>query len=88
MANWNPPAKQDPAVYEAEQAERVAVFNKIADKANWKKPIDAKIDEADLAECEQAAIWFTGGPIKVIARWPRSKKVTVWGGGYYQHIGA
>lgn len=85
MANWSNTTAGD---FDAEQAERTAVFNKIAPAGNWKMPIDAVIDEADLAECEQAAIWFTGGPIEVVWRHSMPGRVRVFGLGYYHHIGA
>lgn len=85
MANWSITTAGN---FEAEQAERVAAFNKIAPAGNWKAPIDAIIDEADLADCEQAAIWFTGGPIEVVWRLGMPGRVRVIGLGYYHHTGA
>jgi hypothetical protein len=73
--------------FEAEQAERVAIFNKIAPVGNWKAPIDAVIQEADFADCNAAAVHFTGGALTISKRlvngWLR-----VTSGGYYANIGA
>lgn len=79
--------------FEAEQAERVAIFNKIAPVGNWKAPIDAIIDFADLPECKAAAEFFTGGPIWIKERVLDVEgtgvlRVRVIGEGYYHHIGA
>lgn len=73
--------------YEAEQAARSAVFEKIAPKGNWKEPIACWINEAEFAECNEAAIWFTGAPLKVIKK-KKGGKVYVEAPGYYATIGA
>lgn len=73
--------------YEADQAERVATFNKIKPKDNWKMPINAVIDEADVPECNEAAVFFTGGCIEITRRM-KGGKVRVRGAGYYNCIGA
>jgi hypothetical protein len=83
MANWT--MDQSPN-YEAEQAGRVAVFNKIKPEVNWKTMIMAWIDESDFSECNQAAIWFTGGALEIVER--KDGRVRVVGDGYYANIGA
>jgi hypothetical protein len=87
MAEWN---NDKPGEYEANQKERVRIFNLIAPVGNWKMPIDAWVNEADLRDVEQAAIFFTGGPVEVVARIPSrsAQQVHVRGLGYYRHIGA
>lgn len=80
MANWNT------YVNEAAQAERTAVFNKIAPKPNWKAAIDAWIEIADFAECNEAAIYFTGGSLNAVEA--KGTKVRVQSAGYYVNIGA
>jgi hypothetical protein len=81
------------ATYEADQAARVAIFNKIAPAGNWKAAIDAVIEFADLEECRAAAEFFTGGPIWIKERVLDIEctgvlRVRVIGEGYYAHIGA
>lgn len=83
MTNWTHDKTDN---YEAEQAERQAVFAKIAPKHNWKERIDAWIDATDFDECNNAAIWFAASPLEIVAR--RSTKVRVQGGGYYAMVGA
>jgi hypothetical protein len=83
MANWT--MDQSPN-YESEQAERTVVFNKIKPEVNWKTMIMAWIDESDFAECNQAAIWFTGGALEIVER--KDGRVRVVGDGYYANIGA
>lgn len=85
---WNTPSPD--ANYDANQAARVAVFNKIAPKDNWKLPINAWIDESDFDECNEAAIFFTGSSLKITARTgPLSAtRLHVETPGYYATIGA
>lgn len=81
---WNRPLK-DPD-YDASQKARQAVFAKIAPKPNWKRGIDAWIDEKDLRDCEEAAIYFCGSILDVVER--KRGKVRVVGAGYYSCIGS
>jgi hypothetical protein len=85
---WNIPSPD--ANYAANQAARVAVFNKIAPKDNWKLPIQCWIDEVDFADCNEAAIYFTGSPLTVTAKTgPLSAtRLHVEAPGYYSTIGA
>ena len=75
------------ADYDQLQAERQMWFRKIATVGNWKMPIDAVIDAADLEQCSNAAIWFTGAPLVVVAELPLGR-VRVQAPGYYETIGA
>jgi hypothetical protein len=84
MANWQ---MTPSANFDAEQAERVAVFDKIAPRDNWKAPIDAWIAESDFRECSEAAVWFTGAKIEIVER-DGGDRVRVVGPGYYATIGA
>lgn len=72
---------------EADQAARVAIFNKIAPASNWKLRIHATIAKGDFAECNEAAVWFTGGGLEVVEDYGDGT-IRVQGGGYYHHIGA
>ena len=45
--------------YDEMQAKLTAAFNKVADKADWKRPIDAVIDRADRDIVREAVIYFT-----------------------------
>lgn len=74
--------------FDVRQAERARWFEKVAPKTgNWKDPIDAVIDADDFDNCNQAAIWYTGGGI-VIAERLKGRKLRVTGAGYYVNIGA
>lgn len=84
MTNWS--VEKSTGDHEAEQAERVAVWQKIRPKRNWKERIDAWIEAADFDECNEAAIWFAGSPLDIVAK--RGSKVRVQGDGYYARIGA
>jgi len=83
MSIWNAGPS---ANYDAEQIARTSVFIKIQPRDNWKNPINAWIDESDFADCNQAAIWFTGAGLTVIAR--NGEKLHVTAPGYYLTIGA
>jgi hypothetical protein len=83
MAVWT---FQPSATFDADQAERVAVFAKIEPAGNWKNPIDAWIDAGDFADCDQAAVWFTGAGLTIVAR--KAGRVRVTAPGYYATIGA
>jgi hypothetical protein len=74
--------------YEANQAKRVAWFNKIAPRGNWKTEIDAWINEWDFANCNEAAIFFTGSPLVIVSNTTPAGKVRVQAEGYYKVIGA
>jgi hypothetical protein len=84
MSIWSPTAPSPN--YEAEQELRSAWFAKIEPAGNWKGPIDCWIEAEDLADCNQAAIWFTGGPLTYVAS--KGTKVHVAAPGYYATIGA
>jgi hypothetical protein len=71
---------------DAAQAARVEIFNRIANRENWKMPIAAWIDAADFAECSEAAVWFTGASLKIEAR--QGERILVTAPGYYATIGA
>lgn len=81
----------DPVVpdtdYTANQAKRLAVFDKIAPAGNWKAAIWAVIDADEFADANKAAIWFTGAPIEVARKLPAGK-LAVKGAGYYAAVGA
>jgi hypothetical protein len=72
--------------YEAEQAQRLAWFDKIKPAGNWKNPIKKWIEEVDFDQCNQACIWFTGGSLTIAAK--RGTRVLVESGGYYVNIGS
>lgn len=75
--------------FDQRQAERTKWFEKIAPKSgNWKEPIDAVIDAADFEDCNQAAIWFTGGGLTIADGLNGSGKLRVEGAGYYVNVGA
>jgi hypothetical protein len=74
------------AGFEADQKARIAVFDRIKPGGNWKEPIDAWIGADQFEECNQAAVFFTGGPIRIVEEFGDS--VRVIGEGYYYHIGA
>jgi len=64
---------------EAEQAARQAVFDKIRPAPDWRAPIDAWVDAGDFAECNKAAIWFTGAPLRVVGKEAGKLRVTAPG---------
>src|SRR5262245_53371910 len=66
MSIWSCPVP-DPN-FDANQAARIAVFNKIAPAPNWKMPVDCWIDAADFNECAQACVFFTGSKLQEIGR--------------------
>lgn len=80
---WNFAANSD-----ADQAARVAIFEKISPAGNWKLPIDAWIDRDDFTACYEAAVWFTGGGLNIAEHSLGSHRVRVVGNGYYANIGA
>jgi hypothetical protein len=88
MSIWNIPSPD--ANFDANQAARVAVFNKIAPQPNWKARIACWIDEADFADCNEAAIYFTGSPLKITAKQGPlgAGRWHVEAPGYYATIGA
>jgi hypothetical protein len=61
-------------------------FNKVANKENWKLPIDAIIHESEMEIVEEAVIFFTGS-IPSLFDAPEDK-VRVVSKGYYFEIGA
>lgn len=75
------------AQFEAEQAERKAIFDRIAPAGNWKAPIGANISEADFDDCNQACIWFTGSELTVYEKLGDGR-IWVTSPGYYETIGA
>jgi hypothetical protein len=73
--------------FDVRQAERNRWFQKVAPKSgNWKEPIDAVIDADDFDDCNNAAIWYTGGGLT--AKKLKGGKLHVLGAGYYVNIGA
>jgi hypothetical protein len=62
-------------------------FSKIVNKDNWKFPIDAVIPEADFDKAQEAAGYFAGSPLEIVARLPDGM-VRVQGPGYYVTSGA
>lgn len=81
---WNCPSK-DPD-YEKHQAERLAWFNKIAPRKNWKMPIACWVSKEDFDNCNQAAIYFTGSPLKITIKQGPMRFVKA--PGYYNTIGS
>ena len=68
------------------QSELLAAFNRVADKANWKMPVDAVIDQWWHAIIHDAVIHFTGS---VPTFEPTSNgQLHVKAAGYYQTVGA
>jgi hypothetical protein len=70
-------------------------FDKVADKANWKMPIDATVglNTRELVMLTEAIVFFTGCVpnftlIPGEARGKRRKRYQVKAAGYYQTIGA
>lgn len=88
MSIWTFAHNDPPEEYEAKNAARVAVFNKIAPRDNWKNPILRWIKESEFEECNEAAIWFTGAGLTIIDRKEYANGVLVEGPGYYATIGA
>lgn len=82
MTNWTL-GKSDN--YEAEQDERVAVFDRIKTPGDWKLPIDAVIYAEDFEEANNASIWFAGCELTVAERLP-DNKLRVTAPGYYATI--
>lgn len=82
---WNPPAN-DPS-YDAHQAERDRWFANIAPKGNWKLGINTVIAAKDFANCNAAAIFFTGAGLSVLYTTSDGLMV-VSGPGYYATVGA
>lgn len=69
------------------QQARDSVFKKIKPMVSWKLPISAVIAAADFDDCNQAAIWFTGGELTVEGTF-EDGRLWVSGAGYYANIGA
>lgn len=67
------------------QSELTAAFNLVADKANWKNPVDALIDPAQREIVSDAVVHFTGS---VPTFSPAGDKLRVKADGYYLTIGA
>ena len=59
---------RESANYEADQNARVAIFDKIRPATHWKDPIDAVIRESEFADCNEAAIFFTGSALTIVER--------------------
>ena len=83
---WNAPIPD--ANYEANQAARVAFFNMIAPTPNWKAPIAAWVKAADLEDCREAAVFFAGCTLNVVAVRSDGSEAYVTGAGYYASVGA
>jgi len=60
-------------------------FNKVANPANWKYPIDAVIPKADLDVTETAVTFFAGCSVEVVE--DRGDEVRIQAIGYYLAIG-
>lgn len=76
-----------PEDVEARQAARVALFNRVAPKPNWKMPIeDQWVPAADYAELDNAVIHFTGAGLEIIKA--SGDQVLVRSPGYYATIGS
>lgn len=90
MSKWDITESGKSDTYEADQAWRVTVWKKVQPAGNWKGPIDAWIDEADFADCNEAAIWFAGSTLDIVERQTRNgvNWVRVQGPGYYANVGA
>jgi hypothetical protein len=74
-----------PLTYEAAQARRIAWFNKIAPKPDWKTAINAVIADADFENCNAAAIFFTGSALTIKGAVMDGLRVTA--PGYYATVG-
>lgn len=85
---WKRPA-HDPK-YDEYQAERTRWFNKISPPGNWKNSIDSWIPYREFPDCYEAAIFFTGSPLKIIESKVIGGKhvVHVQAVGYYEAVGA
>lgn len=77
--------------------ELCAAFDRVADKANWKMPVDAIVEiatHAELATIRQAVIFFTGSvptfkPVAIIRTLDGSVcRYRVVADGYYRAVGA
>lgn len=76
------------------QGELAAAFDKVADKANWKLPIDATVDlsgDADLATIREAVVFFAGCVptfVPVVGAALPGCRYRVRAVGYYAAVGA
>jgi hypothetical protein len=83
-----------PLTYEAAQARRIAWFNKVAPKPDWKAPIATWIDEEDFENCSMATAFFTGGMLVIdedkgrVHTLDGKVLIRVMAPGYYKTIGA
>jgi hypothetical protein len=78
---------------EVTRREMREAFDKVANQANWKMPINATIpidNDFDLLLVREAVIFFTGSvPEITVATYVRPRcKYRVRAAGYYQTIGA
>ena len=62
-------------------------FNKVKDPEDWKLPINATIDAADVAPCTAAIEYFAGGCVED-AEVYGTGKVRLMAPGYYKAIGS
>ena len=75
------------------RGELSVAFDAVADKANWKNPVDSVVDlnDAEMAMVREAVVFFTGSVAKFEARkgakLPRCR-YRVRAAGYYKTIGA
>lgn len=69
------------------QEVRQFFWDMIAPEDNWKNPIRATIPQWALADCQEAARWFAGCDIRVVAE-VSQVSYTVEGPGYYAAVGA
>lgn len=63
-----------------------AAFDKVADKANWKLPVEAVIDAGELELIADAVVHFTGSELSSVTE--SEGKLRVFAKGYYAAVGA
>ena len=67
------------------QEELKEAFDKVANKNDWKNPINRWIPKSDLEATEIAVIHFTGSIVHVLDE--KEKKVKIRADGYHHAIG-
>jgi hypothetical protein len=77
---WRITERED---YAERQAKRNAIFDKIANREDWKAPIACWIERSEFEECGMACWYFTGTKLRISKR--SGSKVFVEAAGYYSH---
>ena len=72
---------------ESAAVDRSRFFEMIRPSDHWKMPIEALVRASDFENCNEAAIWYTGGPLEVVSE-DGFGSLIVKGAGYYANVGA